>query len=256
MFFTCYSKERIVSNVNVSLTLYFTFSFLARYRGASSATTGAACPVAARTLMSLQGIPTGDACNTTAGRAPKCSILCGSLPNCKLVYNVSCSLEEHCTCSYCSQLLDVDFSLSNFQFYLHVQKIAENVTLVQLPGGVAIGQPLMMKVTLLSPFTTLKFFAVDRDQPFMVQILFNSKEIIATSYLNQTWGPRETSKPHFNFSHGQEVSVLYVVTSKGYDFYIDQVLFKQFDHIVSPTTITKFLIASEYKLATIISFWR
>ena len=74
--------------------------------------------------------------------------------------------------------------------------------------------------------------------------------------MNETWGPKEIGAPHFNFQSGQEVDVLYVVTAQGYDLYIDRVLFKRFAHVVPPSTVTRFDLVSEGRLALILTFRR
>ncbi|GFR72166.1 hypothetical protein ElyMa_000372100 [Elysia marginata] len=251
---------------SIRLTLYVCIYFLTcvnilHCNNSSDTTTSSVqgnCFVLTTTLSLHQGYPTGETCTTTSGNASKCSILCGAQPKCKLVYATSCSANVQCSCSYCNQLADVDFSLTNFTFYLQTNEMEATTgyTRVFLTGGIVAGQPVVTRVTLIEPITSLKFFSKRTDQAFALRFLFIPKIVVATSYLNKTWGPKDTTTPHFNFTGGQEVSVFYVITYEAYYVYVDQVLFKRFEHVVPLASITRFELISVDRQATILSFRR
>ena len=126
----------------IYLLIYVKTAVCGNLPGQGIAPNGGSCSITATAFTPLQGSPTGGACTTIQGEARKCSIVCGSLPQCKLVYLSSCNSDGQCSCSYCNQLTHVDFSLTNFQFYLHPTTMSTKVYFLH---GLVAGQPLSTK---------------------------------------------------------------------------------------------------------------
>ncbi|KAK3796109.1 hypothetical protein RRG08_009547 [Elysia crispata] len=196
---------------------------------------------------SFKASPTGAACSTTTGEAAACSTLCSASSLCKIVYVTTCDANGQCTCAFCNQLTGIDFSQTNAVTFFNFQLIGVNTRQIHLAGGLVIGQPLLIMITLEDTMVSLNFMMANGRVAFITEIRFNERSVVSNSFLGY-WGAEDRNTPHFNFQYGQKPWVFCVVNSERYDLYIDQVLFKQFPHRVPPSQVVEVTIGRENSL--------
>ena len=227
-------------------TLYtLLFGFICSVTWLCPVSTG--CSLNKIKFTSHKASPTGAACSTTTGEAAACSTLCSASSLCKLVYVTTCDAKGQCTCAFCNQLTEVDFSQADAEFFLNTQLIGVNTRQVHLAGGLVIGQPLLIMITLEDTMVSLNFMMAKGHVAFMTEIRFNERSVVSNSFLGY-WGAEDRNTPHFNFQFGQRRWVFCVVRSDRYELYIDRVLFKQFPHRVPPNQVVEVTIGREKSL--------
>ncbi|RUS82935.1 hypothetical protein EGW08_009319 [Elysia chlorotica] len=214
---------------------------------------GESCVMSLTTLTSHQGIPSGEGCRSMNAGYISCSIHCFTAPQCKLVYGF-CDGNGLCTCTYCLRLIDISQSFNGFEFYLHTKEMkVENSNRIDLPGGLAPGQVLVLKVTLAWYKTALNF-QTPKDVALESKFDFEHGFFLTNWKINSAWGPGNKTSPHFDFTDGQTISAVFLVTSTEFKLYFDNVLFQQFTHRLDPADITYFALTSSSPKATLISF--
>ncbi|KAK3705122.1 hypothetical protein RRG08_005513 [Elysia crispata] len=219
-------------------------------------TIGTNCLMTVSTMTSVIGVPKSEACSSMKGNIISCSIQCSSFPLCKLFFVQNCDPSGKCTCIYCNAMSAM-FSHSTFRFYLNTKELrGTNSHRVDLPGGLVIGQPVMVKVALESPVTALMFESSTAEEAFEAKFDFYSDKLFTNWKENSQWGTRNHSTPHFDFTDGQEISVFYIVTSAELKLYIDTVLFRTVAHGNQIANFARFVVNSDNAGATIISLQR
>ena len=240
----------LLTQPKLCILVYFTWS-LTRLCESSST-----CPIFTRVFSFHTGLSTRGQCNTISGDTIFCSLSCGKQPLCKLVYVTNCDTSGQCTCIYCNQLLGVDFSIINVHFYLQTQEIGADTSRVDLLGGLIVGQPLLIKVTLEDSTVNLNFMSSATEGPFMTEISFDKRAVSSRWRQGWFWGQTDSSMPYFNFTIGQELSIFCVVTPTYYDLYFDKILFKRFFHKLSIGNVKYFEVSGRMGQSKIVSLHR
>ena len=212
------------------------------------------CPAVTKYLRQYTGSAVGDFCKTHNSDVTGCALQCAARPLCKLVKLDFCpSNGGVCRCKYCDRLTSVNFTVQSNEFYLQNEEIAADAVEVSLSGGLVEGQPLLLKVKLFQEQVTLSFGTARGDSGFRTRFYFLSMSV--HSYLLQEGEEtlEDDNSPDFNFTHGQEISMLYIVTRNYYDLYIDQVFFHKIRAMVSLTEIISIDISSPNNTSKILS---
>ncbi|RUS81321.1 hypothetical protein EGW08_010928 [Elysia chlorotica] len=212
------------------------------------------CPTDKIDFSAHVGVPTGGACVTKPGGAATCGTLCSAHSLCKLCFAMNCSASGQCTCAFCSQLLDVDFSQAGSQFYLNTKVIGQNTKVVPLPGGLIVGQPLLISFTLHDTRVSLYFQTSAGDIPLLVEFRFTDNTVVFNTLNSGSWGAEDLSTAPFFYQIGMQVSLLCLVHPSHYDVYINRLFIKQYAHIVPPSQATEAKLDAD--TSTIVLFRR
>ena len=93
-----------------------------------------------------------------------------------------------------------------------------------------MGQVLVAKLVLASRFTGLHVDLSNGDIAFVMSFWIWSRDVVKNTIINGSLGLEEFLKPHFNFTPGQEVEIVCIITQVGYTVYIDKILFFIYHH--------------------------
>ena len=217
---------------------------------------GSSCQLITVPMSHHTGFPTGSGCVTVSGDRIRCGINCHMRPLCRLMYLENCDGDGQCTCLLCDNISGVDFNIASFYFYLRAQAMVENTRVVDIPDGLVAGQPLEMKIKLAGPWTSIRFWSNIGDQAFMFKFRFDYRHIVSNSKINGAWGASYKPAMPFSFLEGQEIAVLYLVTTSGYKLYVDGVLYINFPLRVPLANIRSYEAYSTDGKARILLFRR
>ncbi|GFR62415.1 galectin [Elysia marginata] len=160
---------------------------------------------------------------------------------------LQCFLEEECRVAYidsdggltrcvkCQGIQSIEFtSAVHEKFYLHGEVLTENlVTAPQqklfIAGGLAVGQVVILKGVLWSQRTFILFTLTNNNYAFLIEFRLYSAAIVRNAKFGY-WGHEERSKPHFNFTAGQEVEIVCIVGQEEYVVFMDKLFFFTFRH--------------------------
>ncbi|GFO46535.1 galectin [Plakobranchus ocellatus] len=158
----------------------------------------------------------------------RCALRCHAALDCRAAIAVCSS--SACFCIHCADIFNNDFAAIGVESHLKGRIFAEYLAFppdrqISIPNGLSVGQVLRVKVKLASDSTSLKLLSQENAfTAFLIDFRFYAKSIVRNSNI-QGWGLEERYKPHFNFSPGQEIDVLYIVRSTEYVVYIDSAQF-------------------------------
>ena len=196
------------------------------WRCESSDSDSDTCPAGPRFLSHHSGFATGDQCTETVGDATDCALRCASRPRCKLVKQPSCAGGDGaCTCEYCEQVTAINFTSQSDKFYLNIMEIAADVSEASLPGGLALGQPLLLKVVLKGIETVVSFSTAAGQTRLHTVFKYPDNVVKTESRLADGWRMEDSSP--YTYLNLQEISMLYIFTSTAILLYIDQVFFHE-----------------------------
>ena len=192
-------------------------------------------------------------CKTIKGDAIDCDFQCASRPNCKILKSYCDGSVGTCVCEYCEQVAADAYSLESERFYVQNKDIAAGVLKVAFPGGLVKGHPLMLKVTLVGSWTNLLLRSGDGNPRILTRFLFETNLVRSDLNLAGAFRQEDVNTPHFSFTDGQEISIMYIVTSSQYLLYIDEVLYHTIPQLVPASEITSIEISSRTQVAKILS---
>ena len=163
----------------------------------------------------------------------QCALKCYRQAQCRVAY-LKCE-NSSCICVLCPGVEEIDFSVGYETFFLKGRVLAKNATIPPdqretIPGGLSVGQVIVAKLVLASEYTALRFDLPNGDIAFAMSIRVGYSPVIRNTFRNGQWGLQESSKPHFNFTSGQEVEIVCIITQVGYKVYIDKILFFTYQH--------------------------
>ncbi|GFO46546.1 galectin [Plakobranchus ocellatus] len=200
--------------------------------------TSGECDLTPRYDSVVPGNVTGISCqedHTPNMTSSRCVLLCHAALGCRAAVAVCSS--SACFCTHCADIFNIDFEAVGVESHLKGRIFAEYLAfppgrLIPIPNGLSVGQVIRVRVKLASYSTRLLLLTQENANiAFSMAFRFYSKSIVRNSYI-KGWGPEERSKPHFNFSPGQEIEVLYIVKSTEYVVYINSENFFAFEHRV------------------------
>ena len=198
------------------------------------------CTKVTKSLGYEPGSPQGADCTYVTGPAGVCSIKCAANEKCRLVYNMPCDVSvEPCQCAYCDQVTTVQFGTPAGNFYLFTQQLVENTATFQLPGGLVIGQPLFFAVKPLVDQISLNFLDASFNNALELKINFPRKYVATKAKIDGVSIGDNSYTPQFNFSRDRIINIFITVTSTKYVIYLDQVVFRNFEHRMNPAQIKK-----------------
>ena len=203
---------------------------------------GGVCSATLTTASPQAGEPIGNDCNLAQNSITTCVIKCNALPSCKISYEIGCDGSGQCFCRYCNELLGISVS-GNSVFYLHNKEREIDVSgTVNLPEGLIVGQPLVLKAVLISPLTSFYFLTSSGHQVFTTIFGFSNMKV------HSAWqeGSRIFYEPEsdFDFADGQVAKMMYIVTQGGYQLYLDDFPLFTFSHKRPATEISRFIYSS------------
>ncbi|GFR95373.1 hypothetical protein ElyMa_000942500 [Elysia marginata] len=220
----------------------------------------ASCP-STLSFSSIVGYPTGQFCTFQAAPLVSCGIACVARRQCKAVYLSNCTEDGNCSCAFCDQLTDVNFTdTTSFVFFLKLHLIGENTTVVQLTGGLTIGHPLLITIDPLDPYLAL-YFHTGNSHTIALQLLINfwTQRVETSAKISSQWTAAYSRSftPEFSFKMGQEIAVMCLITcAEKFDIFLDKVYFQSFYHQVPMDKITFLSMGSRFGLSKIVSVYR
>ena len=227
--------------LRLTVLIYLNLCLVTRSLGTGDGD-GGVCSATLTTASPQAGEPIGNDCNLAQNSITTCVIKCNALPSCKISYEIGCDGSGPCFCRYCNELLGMSVS-GNSVFYLH-NKERELIlsSMVNLPGGLIVGQPLVLKAVLISPFTSFYFRTSSGEEVFTTRFRFSNMK----AYSAWQEGSRTHLEPESDFdcADGQVVKMMYIVTQSGYQLYLDDFPLFTFSHKRPATEISRFIYSS------------
>ena len=166
----------------------------------------------------------------------QCALYCYLEAQCRVAY-LKCE-SPSCFCVLCPAVEEIDFSVVDEKFFLKGRVLVKNVSFlspsqeISIPVELFVGQVIVAKIVLPSYKINLYFTLPNGDIPLMTSFRMQTRAIVRNSATNGHWGTEERSIPHFNFSPGQEVEVVCIITQAVYRVYIDKREFFTYQHRV------------------------
>ncbi|RUS76280.1 hypothetical protein EGW08_015952 [Elysia chlorotica] len=162
----------------------------------------------------------------------QCYLLCHYRIECHVAYTDTTNGVFRCV--LCREVEAIDYTAAPEHFFLRGKVLFENhgavsSEIVSLPGGLSVGQVIVVQFVMGSDRTFLLMVQTEDHYPFLVEFRISSSDIVRNAKFG-SWGYEERSKPHFNFSAGQLVEIVYIVRHADYMVYIDRFPFFTFQH--------------------------
>ncbi|XP_041353277.1 galectin-related protein B-like [Gigantopelta aegis] len=103
-----------------------------------------------------------------------------------------------------------------------------------------IGEPLDVERMTIELRYQDDYKAIQFDVRFRFGLFL--KAVARNSFTAEGWGPEESFQQYFPFAVGREFNLTFVVTSSGFDIYVDEVYFVSRQHYVEPSLIDEVVV--------------
>ncbi|RUS76066.1 hypothetical protein EGW08_016170 [Elysia chlorotica] len=197
------------------------------------------CSMYSQTLHTFPGKVTTISCfevNSTYLTTDHYAIQCFSRPECRVI-SKTCSSSGQCRFSFCHGVDRWDMTAqTQQQVFLMMTSLdlLKNLAtppsqIIEVPGGLAVGQVILAKITLTAGNTNFAL-RCQRGTALLLAFRMDSREIVRQAFLDGSWTPPEKDVPYFDFAAGDIIDLTLIFRQQELVVFFYHELFFTYTH--------------------------